>query len=50
MLQLKSKLISQKNITVEFNEIKNANHSFANKDKELNKNINNYIKKESRLF
>ena len=32
MLQLKTKLINQKNITVEFNEIKNANHSFVNLD------------------
>ena len=47
---IKVKTNKSENITVEFNEIKNANHSFANLDSELNKNINNYIKKESRLF
>ena len=50
MQQLKTKLINQKNITVEFDEIKNANHSFVNLDAELNNSLNNYIQKESRLF
>ena len=47
---LKTKLTSQKNITVDFQEIKNANHFFLNKDKEFIKILDNYIKKESRLF
>jgi len=47
---LKNKLTSQKNITVDFQEIKNANHFFLNKDKEFIKILDNYIKKESRLF
>ena len=50
MQQLKTKLINQKNITVEFDEIKNANHSFVNLDAEFNNSLNNYIQKESRLF
>ena len=50
MQLLKTKLINQKNITVEFDEIKNANHSFVNLDAELNNSLNNYIQKESRLF
>ena len=48
--QLKVKLVNQKNITVEFKELDNANHSFSNKDDEFNDALNNYIKKESRLF
>ncbi len=48
--QLKIKLVNQKNITVEFNELDNANHSFSNKDDEFNDTLNKYIKKESRLF
>jgi len=35
---------------VDFQEIKNANHFFLNKDKEFIKILDNYIKKESRLF
>ena len=48
--QLKIKLVNQKNITVEFNELDNANHSFSNKDDKFNDTLNKYIKKESRLF
>ena len=48
--QLKVKLVNQKNITVEFKELDNANHSFSNKNDEFNDALNNYIKKESRLF
>ena len=50
MLILKEKLVSQKNITVDFNLIKGANHFFTNKEKDLIDSINSYIKKESRLF
>ena len=50
MLILKEKLVSQKNITVDFNEIKGANHFFLNKEKNLIETIDTYIKKESRLF
>ena len=48
--QLKVKLVNQKNITVEFKELDNANHSFSNKNDEFNDALNNYIKKESILF
>ena len=50
MLILKEKLVSQKNITVDFNLIKGANHFFTSKEQELAESINSYIKKESRLF
>ena len=50
MLILKEKLVSQKNITVDFNEIKGANHFFTHKEKDLVDCIDAYIKKESRLF
>ena len=50
MLILKEKLVSQKNITVDFNLIKGANQFFTNKEKDLIDSINSYIKKESRLF
>ena len=47
---LRDKLVSQKNITVDFNEIKSANHFFTGKEKDLVDCIDGYIKKESRLF
>ena len=50
LLILKEKLVSQKNITVDFNQIKGANHFFSNKEKYLIDCIDAYIKKESRLF
>ena len=50
MVVLKEKLVSQKNITVDFNEIKGANHFFTGKEKDLVDCIDGYIKKESRLF
>ena len=45
MQQLKTNVINQKNITVEFDEIKNANYSFVNLDAEFNNSLNNYIQK-----
>ena len=50
MKGLKDKLTSQKKITVDFSEIKNADHFFLNKDKEFIKILDSYIKKESRFF
>ena len=47
---LKDKLMSQKNITVDFNLIKGANHFFSSKENDLVNSIDSYIKKESRLF
>jgi alpha/beta superfamily hydrolase len=47
---LRNKLVSQKNITVDFHEIKGANHFFTGKEKDLIDTIDTYIKKESRLF
>jgi len=47
---LKSKLTNQKKISVDFAEIKGADHFFLNKDKEFIKVLDTYIKKESRFF
>jgi len=47
---LKSKLTNQKKISVDFAEIKGADHFFLNKDKEFIKALDTYIKKESRFF
>jgi len=50
MKGLKSKLTNQKKIAVDFVEVKGADHFFLNKDKELIKSLDTYIKKESRFF
>jgi alpha/beta superfamily hydrolase len=47
---LKAKLLAQKNITVEFDEIKNCNHFFLNHEKTLIQILEKYLRKESRLF
>ena len=50
MVVLKEKLVSQKNITVDFNEIKSANHFFTGKEKDL-VDYNFWLcQKESELF
>ena len=48
--ELNNRLKSQKGIQVEFSEIKNANHFFKDKEEELKKIINNYIKKNTELI
>ena len=48
--ELNNRLKSQKGITVEFFEVKNANHFFKNKEEDLKKIINTYIKKNTELI
>ena len=47
---LKKRLIQQKGIDVSFSEVDKANHFFKNKENELKKKIDDYIKKEITLF
>ena len=44
ILALKKRLSFQKNITVKFNTIPNANHFYKGKEKELTALINRYLK------
>ena len=46
LINLKKKLDSQKAIKVQFNEIIGANHFFENKEPQLNKILDQYIKQE----
>ena len=46
ILNLKKRLSMQKNITVKFNTIPNANHFYKGKEKELVNSIKEYIKDE----
>tara|TARA_B100001245_G_C22809769_1_gene389969 strand:- start:21 stop:677 length:657 start_codon:yes stop_codon:yes gene_type:complete len=46
LINLKKKLDSQKGIKVQFNEIIGANHFFENKEPQLNKILDQYIKQE----
>ena len=50
ILDLNSRLQSQKGIEVRFDEIKNSNHFFKNKEVELNKTINQYIKEKTEIM
>ena len=47
---LMSRLKIQKGIEVKFNEIKNANHFFKNKESDLKKAINQYIKEKTEIM
>ena len=47
---LSSRLSNQRGIKVEFQEIEDANHFFAKKEKELCSALDKYIKKESALY
>ena len=48
--ELHNRLKSQKGIMVEFSEVKNTNHFFKNKEEDLKKIINTYIKKNTELI
>ena len=48
--ELNSRLKSQKGIEVDFFEIKNANHFFSNKEDDLKKTMNSYVKKSTELI
>ena len=50
ILDLNSRLQSQKGIEVKFDEIKNSNHFFKNKEIELNKIIDQYIKEKTEIM
>ncbi len=50
ILDLNSRLQSQKGIEVKFDEIKNSNHFFKNKEIELNKTIDQYIKEKTEIM
>jgi alpha/beta superfamily hydrolase len=47
---LNKRLSNQKGIKVDFQGVEDANHFFANKEKNLSNVIGNYIKKESIIF
>ena len=47
MLNLKKKLSIQKNISVKFDAITNANHFYKGKEKELSTSINKYLKSKT---
>ena len=47
---LNDRLSSQKGIKVDFEKIPNANHFFTDKEKNLSKIVDNYIKKESAVY
>ncbi len=47
---LKNRLVSQKNIDVDFSSIKNANHFFKNKEEDLKNTIDKYIKNKTELI
>jgi len=47
---LRIRLENQKGIEVKFNEIKNSNHFFKNKENDLKKTINNYIKEKTEIM
>mgnify|MGYP001258373682 CR=1 FL=1 len=47
---LKDRLGNQKGIKVNFDEIKNANHFFKNKESELKRTITNYIKEKTEIM
>ena len=47
---LKTRLKSQKGIEVNFDDIKNANHFFKNKEEDLKKVIEDYIKQKTEIM
>ncbi len=48
--ELKTRLMNQKGINVQFDQISDANHFFAKSEENLKKTLNKYISKESALF
>ena len=48
--ELKQRLINQKGINVQFDQIENSNHFFSKSEDILKKQLNKYISKESKLF
>ena len=50
MDDLKTRLKSQKSIEVQFDEVKNTNHFFKNKESDLKKTINQYIKEKTEIM
>ena len=48
--ELRNRLSIQKGIDVNFSEIKNSNHFFKNKEEELKKTIDKYIKEKTELI
>ena len=47
--ELRNRLNTQKGIDVNFSEIKNSNHFFKNKEEELKRTIDKYIKEKTEL-
>ena len=48
--ELDARIKSQKGVEVTFSRVKNANHFFKNKEKELNNEIEKYIKDKTALI
>ena len=47
---LKGRLKTQKGIKINFDEVKNANHFFKNKESDLKKTINQYIREKTEIM
>ena len=47
---LKGRLKNQKGIKINFDEVKNANHFFKNKESDLKKTINQYIREKTEIM
>ena len=47
---LRNRLKNQKGIEVNFSEIKNANHFFTDKEEDVKKSMNLYVKKNTELI
>lgn len=50
IINLKKKLDNQKNISVEFSAINNANHFFKNKEKDMSSILDKYIKSKILIY
>ena len=50
IVELNNRLKNQKGIEVKFSEIKNSNHFFKNKEEELRKIVNSYIKEKTKII
>jgi hypothetical protein len=50
VIELDNRIKSQKGVDVIFTKIKNSNHFFKNKEKELTEDIENYLKEKTALI
>jgi Predicted hydrolase of the alpha/beta superfamily len=50
IIELDNRIKSQKGVEVNFSKIKNSNHFFKNKEKELRVEIEKYLKEKTALI